>query len=240
MGKYMKKSKITGDIAVMEVTQSTALGVRTRARTLALQRLHQQSPSPTTTTAAVSSSSPPNPDTSSSFYYLELRSRRLEKPLSPPPPASKTQAAKVKLCGGGGERKKESGGRKGGLVECEALLEAEDMGGAAVEASFGENCLDFEPRERSTRESTPCSLIRDPEAIRTPGSTTRRDRSNAATRATNVVNAVQGNIPTTREMEEFFSCLEQQQQRLFMEKYNFDVVNDLPLSGRYEWAQVVP
>lgn len=68
-------------------------------------------------------------------------------------------------------------------------------------------------------------------------------------------------------MEEFFTFAEQQQQRLFMEKYvvfnstdtvifkrvllstnvkilffinryNFDVVNDLPLTGRYEWIRV--
>jgi len=49
---------------------------------------------------------------------------------------------------------------------------------------------------------------------------------------------MQRNIPTTHEMEEFFALAEQQQQRLFTEKYNFDVVNDLPLSGRYEWVRV--
>ncbi|KAM1576887.1 hypothetical protein ACFX15_032616 [Malus domestica] len=44
MGKYMKKSKISGSIAVMEVSISpqSSLGVRTRAKTLALQKLQQQ------------------------------------------------------------------------------------------------------------------------------------------------------------------------------------------------------
>lgn len=62
MGKYMRKAKAAGEVAVMEVAQSS-LGVRTRAKTLALQRL-QKSPAPAT----------------SSGSYLQLRSRRLEKP----------------------------------------------------------------------------------------------------------------------------------------------------------------
>ncbi|KAK4407336.1 Cyclin-dependent kinase inhibitor 3 [Sesamum angolense] len=41
-------------------------------------------------------------------------------------------------------------------------------------------------------------------------------------------------IPTAHEMEEFFTRAEQPQQRHFIEKYNFDIVNDLPLPGRYE------
>lgn len=64
MGKYMRKAKAAGEVAVMEVAQSS-LGVRTRAKTLALQRL-QQSPAPAPAT--------------SSGSYLQLRSRRLEKP----------------------------------------------------------------------------------------------------------------------------------------------------------------
>ncbi|VFQ95902.1 unnamed protein product [Cuscuta campestris] len=61
MGKYMEKAKIAADVAVMELPQSL-LGVRTRAKTLALRRLQ---------------SSQPSPDSES--CYLQLRSRRLEK-----------------------------------------------------------------------------------------------------------------------------------------------------------------
>ena len=73
MGKYMKKSKIKGEVAVMELSlspQQCSLGVRTRAKTLALQRQQQQKSPPLA----------PNPD-DSSFSYLKLRSRRLEKPI---------------------------------------------------------------------------------------------------------------------------------------------------------------
>lgn len=73
MGKYMRKAKVSGEVAVMEVSPQSSLGVRTRARTLALQRLQKPSPLP---------------DDSS---YLELRSRRLEKP---PPVAPKGPQAR--------------------------------------------------------------------------------------------------------------------------------------------------
>ncbi|KAM1791535.1 hypothetical protein ACFX12_035494 [Malus domestica] len=61
MGKYMKKSKPTGEVAIMEVSDSQpSFGVRTQAKTLALQRSSAQ---PVT-----------------SAFYLQLQSRRLEKP----------------------------------------------------------------------------------------------------------------------------------------------------------------
>ncbi|KAJ8558242.1 hypothetical protein K7X08_005008 [Anisodus acutangulus] len=200
MGKYLRKAKITGDVAVMDVSQST-LGVRTRARTLALQRLQSSS----TTTPPPSSSS-----SSSDTSYLQLRSRRLEKPKNP-----KTERCSVK-----------SG----------SIRVTEDVNDFGHEISFGENSLDFELRDRSTRESTPCSLVREADALVNPGSATRRTELNATAQRTR--NSILRNIPSAHEIEEFFTFAEQQQQRLFMEKYNFDVANDLPLSGRYEWIRV--
>ncbi|KAJ9176572.1 hypothetical protein P3X46_011871 [Hevea brasiliensis] len=247
MGKYMNKSKIIGDVALMDLSQSTTLGVRTRAKTLALQRLQPSSPSAS-----------PNLDTSS-FSYLQLRSRRLEKPalLNDSKKLQLLQEAKQnsnststkKLNSKGTSRFSKSSvkvaadcddgegegcfSNKGEMLGLKC--EAEDLG---FEGSFGDNYLDFEPRERSTRESTPCSLIRDSNTIGTPGSTTRQGSSTTTNRR--VRNVIQRNNPTTKDMEEFFACAEQKQQRLFIEKYNFDVVNDLPLPGRYEWVQVIP
>ncbi|KAJ8432540.1 hypothetical protein Cgig2_009304 [Carnegiea gigantea] len=211
MGKYMKKGKITADVAVMEIPQSGAsLGVRTRARTLALQ---------------------PNPELS----YLQLRSRRLEKPPFQPSPTkpgnSRGRVGSVK------SRSEEDRGRidKGAVVgRCDSgeIEEFHDLGG---EASCGENNLEFDSRERSTRESTPCSLIRGTETIGTPGSTTRPTCSaSASRRGRNTQRA----IPTTPEMEEFFAGFELHQQKQFIEKYNYDIMNDLPLPGRYEWVSV--
>ncbi|CAN8258809.1 unnamed protein product [Cochlearia groenlandica] len=42
--------------------------------------------------------------------------------------------------------------------------------------------------------------------------------------------------PTPAEIEDFFSELENdEKQKRFIEKYNFDIVNDKPLHGRYKW-----
>lgn len=148
MGKYMNKSKITGDVALMDLSQSTTLGVRTRAKTLALQRLQPPSPSAS-----------PNLDTSS-FSYLQLRSRRLEKPqLLQEAKRNPDSSSGKKLNSKGSSRLSKSsmkvvGDCDGGEEEVcfsnkgEVLglkCEAEDLG---LEGSFGDNYLDFEPRER--------------------------------------------------------------------------------------------
>ncbi|KAF8388397.1 hypothetical protein HHK36_027065 [Tetracentron sinense] len=228
MGKYMRKAKISGEVAVMEVSQSS-LGVRTRAKTLALQRLQKS------TTADTEGAS-----------YLQLRSRRLEKPLllvdpkklqHPPKETCKENPnpnPNPRMSSSLGLASVNSGSVGTVSLNCSknrdvhstmeatnALAKEEgtqdneiDVG---IEASFGENVLEFDGRERSTRETTPCSLIRDSNTIGTPGSTTRPTNSTALNRR--IQNAMLRNIPTTNEMEEFFAGAEQQQQRLFIEKY---------------------
>ncbi|PRQ25552.1 putative cyclin-dependent kinase inhibitor [Rosa chinensis] len=239
MGKYMKKSKITGEIAVMEVSISpqSSLGVRTRAKTLALQKLHHQQQQ--------------SPDSdSSSLYYLQLRSRRLEKPPLRSDANKQAQAQGPRDCyaGGGAVNSRLSVGSSADLgwdernekdgEGCFGNVESEAEYANDVEASFGENNLDFDGRDRSTRESTPCSLIRNSDSVGTPGSTTRRSSSIANNQR--VRNDTQRTIPTALDMDEFFAQAEQQQQKLFMEKYNFDITSDMPLPGRYEWEQVIP
>ncbi|KAL0912818.1 hypothetical protein M5K25_016227 [Dendrobium thyrsiflorum] len=198
MGKYMRKAKLNGEVALMEVSAQSSIGVRTRARTLALQRLEKSSFSP----AADNSSS-------SSSCYLQLRSRRLEKPAV----AIKTKdSLEPKI-----------------LDAAEASPEAD----GGLEFSFGENVLELEARDR---ETTPCSLIRNSETLSTPGSTTRPTVT--AVLNCRVHNTTHQNIPSTHEMEEFFAGSERLQQRTFIEKYNFDPVNDCPIPGRYEWVKL--
>ncbi|XAR58720.1 hypothetical protein NMG60_11014219 [Bertholletia excelsa] len=264
MGKYLRKAKVTGDVAVMEVVSPASLGVRTRAKTLALQRLQS-----TSTTAAAP---PTNPESS----YLQLRSRRLEK-LPPPLNESRKQqrnqqhSAQRDGCAENpnpnrstspgfrassrlGMKSVNTGSVDSASVSCskseegqiiefktranredETVDDDDDLG---VEPSSGENNLDFDDRDRSTRESTPCSLIRQSEDVGTPCSTTRQTTPLAADRRAR--NGTRRSIPTAHEMEDFFARAEQEEQRLFLEKYNFDVVNDLPLPGRYEWMRVNP
>ncbi|KAK8474781.1 hypothetical protein V6N13_060472 [Hibiscus sabdariffa] len=269
MGKYIRKAKTAGEVAVMEVSQAY-LGVRTRAKTLALQRLQKSSASPPATVVALA---PAKGDGS----YLQLRSRRLEKPpvvvhhhdskrhkqqQTQQQQQQQQQGSKKDNCGenhnpdsnsrvrvgGGSDSEKKREGEVGShdIVQEDNVINysninennngSNDFGD--VEASFGENILDIEARERGTRESTPCSLIRDPESIRTPGSTTRRTSSAETSRQ--VQNSTRRHIPTSNEMDEFFALAEVDQQRQFIEKYNFDPVKDKPLPGRYQWEKVDP
>lgn len=205
----MRKSKIAGDVAavIMEGPSHTSVvGVRTRAKTLALQK------SPP--------SSPQQPD---SDAYLQLRSRRLRKVPPPKPPRRESNSAANSIVR---ESLAKTASSKG--------ADEEKVDAAAVEASFGENFLEIEGRDRSTRESTPCSLIRDPNAaIHTPSSTTRQRRH---LRRNN--EQMQRIVPSAAEIEEFFSHAEKKQQAMFRDKYNFDIVNEVPLPGRYEWVPV--
>ncbi|XP_057480070.1 cyclin-dependent kinase inhibitor 3-like [Actinidia eriantha] len=236
MGKYMRKAKITGDVAVMEVLSQSSVGVRTRAKTHALQRLQLTSREPSS--------------------YLQLRNRRLEKVIPSLNESKKQQSARKDGSSRNPSPRLRLGARPVGSgsvgtvsiscseseqgVNCEFAKrvskkdESGDYNDLGFEASFGENNLELEGRERSTRESTPCSLIGGSDTAGTPGSTTRRTANRR------IQNVRQRNIPTTFEMDEFFALAEQHQQRLFMDKYNFDVVNGVPLPGRYEWVRISP
>ncbi|WOL07098.1 cyclin-dependent kinase inhibitor 4-like [Canna indica] len=209
MGKYMRKAKISGEVAVMEVAaHQPSLGVCTRARALAASAAARESSA-----------------------YLELRSRRLEKPL-PPSPAFKG-IPKSNPGPKPTSQKASSASTSNSVSAGSSRTNLEKPDHADVEVSLGENALEHESRRR---ETTPCSPIRESETMETPGSTTRSTYSTSAKQR--MQNTMSRNIPTAREMEEFFMGIEKLQQQMFIEKYNFDPVNDHPLPGRYEWVKL--
>ena len=134
MGKYMKKAKITGDVAVMEIPQSTSVGVLTRARTRILQS---------------------NPELS----YLQLRTRRLQKPPFQSPskqpscdknPNSDNQISNSKFRANSVTSVTSDASKKShGCFRYLSVAESQDFHDlASLEPSFGENNLDFDSRER--------------------------------------------------------------------------------------------
>ncbi|CAN1144503.1 Cyclin-dependent kinase inhibitor 4 [Linum perenne] len=208
----MGKSKRNGSVARMSLSLSHCF--RTRAKTLAFKqsrKLH------------------------ASAAYLQLRRRRLQKPP-------------VRLC-----RRKATPAdvltRNHSLKAPDQLLLSDDQGvddqnleeeppiSAIKQEEVPEESrglvAETETGNRSTRESTPCSLLRDPEAIATPVSDTR------PTCSTDAVTRMPGRTPSDREMDEFFAGAEKEQVRRFIDKYNFDPVNDKPLPcGRFEWEKL--
>ncbi|CAI9110157.1 OLC1v1010136C1 [Oldenlandia corymbosa var. corymbosa] len=47
-------------------------------------------------------------------------------------------------------------------------------------------------------------------------------------------------MPSEAELEEFFSTAEKTIHQQFAHKYNFDILKEEPLDGRYEWVRVDP
>ncbi|KAL9662276.1 hypothetical protein QQ045_027109 [Rhodiola kirilowii] len=224
MGKYMKKSTAKSNIAAMEIPLSST-GVRTRAKTLALQKLqHHKSQTPAADPVAEESS------------YLQLRSRRLLK-LKPLQQTS-NPAAESDSCPNFRSCQAESKlGLKKGNEDSGREIEVLEIG--EFEGSVAENDLDFEAGQiRASRENTPCNSVKGSDSFGTPGSTTRSPHLSLS--RARVQNAMQQVMPTASEIEEFFAFAEQRQQRLFLDKYNFDVVSDRPMPGRFKWVPVNP
>ncbi|GMH20411.1 hypothetical protein Nepgr_022252 [Nepenthes gracilis] len=208
MGKYMKKGKITSDVSVMEVSQHTAI-LGVRTRA--------RNPRFAAKLRAVL---PPAPQPAAR-----------EAPISNSiaPETEQLQQAKQPP-----EDKLEATGLKRASVGKDYERESEEI----AEASFGENSLEIDGTERSTRESTPCSFVRGSDTIRTPGSAVGPSCSVVAGRRART--SIQRITPSAYEMEEFFAAAELLQQEQFLTKYNFDIVNDSPLSGRFEWVRLIP
>ncbi|CAF1866261.1 BnaC04g43290D [Brassica napus] len=236
MGKYIKKSKLDGEsLPLMDVSPSP-LGVLTRAKSLALQR-RLQKPSP-------SSSSPSKQKTTTDCVgggggsYLQLRSRRLQKK---PPIVVIRRRKKQRRVRNPSPQNVDSGRGSGGgdgsrsdsVGESGVCGKAKDFNGEInVDELQGSESFN-----RTTRESTPCSLMRKPES---PGSSTKLNNgvSDNSNEREESLSGSRGHLPTTPEMDEFFSGAEEEQQKIFIDKYNFDPVNEQPLPGRFEWKKV--
>lgn len=82
-------------------------------------------------------------------------------------------------------------------------------------------------------------MIQVPESMRTPGFANRFMRPTEAQKR--IRSAIQANAAVRDEaMAEYFGYLEEQQQKQFKEKYNFDPVKEEPLPGRYDWVKLKP
>ncbi|KAL2540750.1 Cyclin-dependent kinase inhibitor 3 [Abeliophyllum distichum] len=189
MGKYMKKSKATGNVSMKEVSPYS-LGDRTRA---------------ITTTATPASNSQDSCE--NEFSVADL------------PPGSVGLVKKDEECV---------------ELDCKELVTE----GLEIEGSSGEINLVMKAREsvssRSTLETTLPNLIVAPDTVATPGCTKRQTGPTAAGKRGS--EALDSDIPSAPEIDEFFVRMEQLQQQRFTEKYNFDFVNDLPLPGHYKWV----
>ncbi|KDP31915.1 hypothetical protein JCGZ_12376 [Jatropha curcas] len=103
-------------------------------------------------------------------------------------------------------------------------LEAESV---EVETSVYYSC-----RER--RETTPSSQLRPESSDELDSIARPSPEANTLRRST------AEKMPTESELDEFFTEAEKSIQKQFAEKYNYDIVKDEPLEGRYEWVRLKP
>ncbi|KAJ9170714.1 hypothetical protein P3X46_018803 [Hevea brasiliensis] len=101
-----------------------------------------------------------------------------------------------------------------------ADLEAESF---EVETSGYYSC-----RER--RETTPSSQLRAESSDEMDSTARPSSAANSRCRST------AERMPTESELDDFFTEAEKNIQKQFADKYNYDIVKDKPLQGRYEWV----
>ncbi|XP_057963755.1 cyclin-dependent kinase inhibitor 7-like [Malania oleifera] len=89
----------------------------------------------------------------------------------------------------------------------------------------------FTDDKLSGEMTTSCELCGDSEELE---STTKPSKQTARLRSPAM------KMPTEAELEEFFSEAEKYEAKRFAEKYNYDIVKDVPLEGRYHWVQLQP
>ncbi|GMI66008.1 hypothetical protein HRI_000270000 [Hibiscus trionum] len=107
------------------------------------------------------------------------------------------------------------------------IIQLPDLEGERIEV---ETSTHLNLRER--RETTPSSELRaEPEDL---DSTWRPSEANSRRRST------VEKMPTEAELEEFFAASEKRVKKQFAEKYNYDIVKDKPLEGRYQWVRFNP
>ncbi|KAK9284134.1 hypothetical protein L1049_023301 [Liquidambar formosana] len=229
MGKYMRKYKGIGEVAVMEVAQ---VGVKTRARALAMAAATAAS-SGTTKRRKVSGGGELR---FASSYVQQLRSSRRRVVIA----AENSVSPAVSGNHGRGmspEDRCSSPSSDHVLVSCcssngsservEERLGFEDPEEESFEV---ETSTYFDCGER--RETTPSSELRaesdELESTAKPSEANSRPRSTAE------------KMPSESEIEEFFSAAEMDLQIKFAEKYNYDIGKDVPLEGRYEWIRLKP
>ncbi|XP_065875030.1 cyclin-dependent kinase inhibitor 7-like [Euphorbia lathyris] len=87
---------------------------------------------------------------------------------------------------------------------------------------------------RERRETAPSSQLRaesseELDSMARPTSAENSRRRSTATK-----------MPTEAELDEFFTEAEKNIQKRFADKYNYDIVKDEPLEGRYEWVRLKP
>ncbi|PIA56410.1 hypothetical protein AQUCO_00700616v1 [Aquilegia coerulea] len=220
MGRLMRKQERIGEVAVMEVSHHQ-LGVRTRARTLAMALAEQQASSKTRKVSASSQHFDPNSS------CIQLRSRKIMENS-----ISQTKSSSENICSSSSSsdhvllasRCSSNGSSEILNDKLRSFIDLDQD-----KSHEFENCSPYTERKEKTSSSSSeiqCSQSNDMEST---GRQTEADSRHKC---------MAEKMPTDAELEDFFSAAEKDEKKRFEEKYNYDIVKDVPLEGRFEWVEL--
>ncbi|GFP84558.1 cyclin-dependent kinase inhibitor 7 [Phtheirospermum japonicum] len=91
--------------------------------------------------------------------------------------------------------------------------------------------------DRVFREATPTSeLYGDSEQVLLQSLSTPKKKSSSP--PANPRRKIVESTPSAAELDEFFAAAEKYDRKRFVEKYNYDIVKDVPLEGKYQWVRL--
>ncbi|CAI0557249.1 unnamed protein product [Linum tenue] len=133
----------------------------------------------------------------------------------------------------------------------ESEFGAADLEAKSYETESSSTCIynkfsrEASPSSRFSADSSVETDMADDSSAKSETTTTEKPKTipTATKRAPPSSTAPAGKAkesPSQEEIDEFFTAAENEQQKRFTEKYNFDVVKDAPLEGRYQWFRLKP
>ncbi|THU60775.1 hypothetical protein C4D60_Mb07t16300 [Musa balbisiana] len=217
MGKYTRKcSRGVKKFSVMEVTQ--VVGVRRRARAQA--RVPAEAVAADAASARSSKrrkTAPQRPtEVVQTSSYLQLRSRRLFMTFRRPRLLAANSAAYS------------TGPAVEGVSRCSSNV----SGDVVVDEQDGEGLERLTCDFGSRRARIPCFLFGRE-------TTHSRDARREASDRKSTTATSTSRTKTEVEIEEFFAAAEREQAQRFAAEYNYDVIGDVPLDGRFEWVRIL-
>lgn len=93
---------------------------------------------------------------------------------------------------------------------------------------------------RETSASSVVSLESEEMESLSTSTPKKKKKTGAANEATSGRKPPPEKSPSPAELEEFFSEAEKYEKKRFTEKYNYDIVKDVPMEGRYQWVRLKP
>ncbi|KAL9158147.1 hypothetical protein ABFS82_08G048600 [Erythranthe guttata] len=209
MGRYASKCKESGEAAVMEKPVDTAAaGGRKRKTALGESELSKSS--------------------------IQLKTRRLSLTLSTPDNSASPARSWNSTCDSVNSGRCSSSRPISELAkEISGFLDLEVQQENEVSVEFfpisaADNSVDI-IRDRETTPSSGDDVESESGELE---STARPRETNSGRRSATA------KMPTQAELEDFFTAAENNLQKQFIDKYNYDIVKDEPMEGRYEWVQI--